>query len=85
MKLVMVLSPSVGVTPQINFLAVSCECGCDFVWPTNVSLARCPQCQKEELWHSVDPKPKKGPWSEPEMENCLPEWKPAQDLRRATN
>ena len=51
----------------VNVISVVCDCGHGFIHPTNYSLARCPRCGRAELWHSVDPAPQSGPWSEPVM------------------
>jgi hypothetical protein len=55
----------------VNRLTVKCNCGLTIDWPANVSLVTCPRCRYAELWHSVDPKPASGPWSEPVMENRI--------------
>jgi hypothetical protein len=54
----------------VNRLVVRCDCAMEFIWPSNVSLAQCPVCRRAELWHSVDPRPESGPWSEPVMERA---------------
>jgi hypothetical protein len=67
MRLVGAFSPSAAIQANVNILAIICDCGVSFVWPSHVSLAECPGCQKRELWHDVEPKPATGPWSEPVM------------------
>lgn len=63
-------------TTYVNLLTVQCDCRVIFQWPSNISTVRCPLCGRQELWHSVDPKPEKGPWSRRVMVNkvgpCLP-------------
>jgi hypothetical protein len=61
------LSPSIAVPLPVNLLAITCDCGVKFAWLSSVSLAQCPFCGKQELWHDVDPKPSSGPWSERAM------------------
>jgi hypothetical protein len=53
----------------VNLLLVHCDCTLLFRWPADISVVRCPLCGRKELWHSVDPKPEKGPWSLRVMEN----------------
>jgi hypothetical protein len=55
----------------VNRLRVVCDCGSHIDTPSNFSLAICPRCRRAELWHSVDPRPVSGPWSEPVMENVV--------------
>lgn len=50
-------------TTYVNLLTVQCDCRVIFEWPSNVSVVGCPLCGRRELWHSVDPRPEKGPWS----------------------
>ena len=52
---------------SVNRLTVACDCGAVLDHPSNVSLVVCPMCGRYELWHSVDPRPQEGPWSEPVM------------------
>jgi len=54
----------------VNRIRVLCDCGQLLDHPTNVSLVVCPECQRFELWHHVDPKPESGPWSEPVMQRA---------------
>jgi hypothetical protein len=67
---------AVEAASPVNLLLVQCNCSLVFRWPSNISVVHCPLCARRELWHSVDPKPEKGPWSLPVMENkvgsCLP-------------
>lgn len=53
----------------VNRLKVQCNCGILLDAPSNVSVVKCPLCQKEELWHSVDPA--EGIWNMPVMEHAL--------------
>jgi uncharacterized Zn finger protein (UPF0148 family) len=56
----------------VNMLTIACDrCAIVFVWPSNIGLVECPICRQGQLWHSVEPKPNTGPWSEPVMENCV--------------
>lgn len=55
----------------VNRLAVVCDCGVMLDHPSNVSLVTCPACGRAELWHSVDPRPNAGPWSEPVMQRAM--------------
>lgn len=66
MRLLLTLSPTHGMVP-VNILAIACDCGVQFAWPSHVSLVSCPHCGLQELWHGVAPKCASGPWSEPEM------------------
>lgn len=38
-------------TPEVNHLVVTCCCGAWFLWPTRISLMRCPGCKAQEWWH----------------------------------
>lgn len=53
----------------VNILEVYCDCGQRLLRPSNYSLVECSWCGRRELWHSVEPKPEQGPWSEPVMAN----------------
>jgi hypothetical protein len=53
----------------VNRIRVLCDCGRTLDHPTNVSLVVCPQCRRFELWHSIEPRPQSGPWSEPVMQH----------------
>lgn len=64
MILLMALSPTPAVGPYTPVLAVQCDCGVRFAWPSHVSLAQCPGCGRAELWHKVEPRPAEGMWSE---------------------
>jgi hypothetical protein len=55
----------------VNTLVVFCDCGEILYRPSNYSLVECPVCRRRELWHSVEPKPLSGPWSEPVMTNLV--------------
>jgi hypothetical protein len=57
--------------PFGNVLIVRCDCGGLMSQMARYSVVHCPNCHREELWHSIDPKPKEGPWSLPEMKICL--------------
>jgi len=54
----------------VNRLWVHCDCGELLNHPSNVSLCQCPKCDRAELWHGIDPKPKSGIWSEPVMQSA---------------
>jgi hypothetical protein len=56
-------------TPYVNLLTLKCECGMTFQAWSRFSIATCPACKKAELWHDVDPKPEKGPWGLPVVQN----------------
>lgn len=55
--------------PYVNLLIIHCECGMNFSWWSRFSVVTCPACKKSELWHDVDPKPEKGPWAMPVVQN----------------
>lgn len=67
MILVGVFSPSAALRTPTNIVGVHCDCGVFFAWPSHISLATCPGCNRQDLWHAVDPRPESGPWSEPVM------------------
>lgn len=75
----MILRDALWATPII-ILAIECDCGVRFAWPSNVSTAQCPNCGKQELWHDVDPKG--GIWSGPVMENGV---LPSPEIERWKN
>lgn len=61
-------------THGVNVLVIRCDCGFEFVHPSNYSAAKCDCCGQMELWHGVDPKPETGIWSIPEMKIELQPW-----------
>lgn len=56
-------------TPRVNMLFVRCDCGHQFVHPTNISTCTCARCRRSELWHAV--KPALGIWKAPVMRLAL--------------
>lgn len=69
--LLMALSPTPALGTITQVLAVKCDCGVHFAWPSHVSTAECPGCGRQELWHKVEPRPETGPWSAPVMERPM--------------
>lgn len=51
----------------VNKLIVLCDCGLLMEHPSNYSVVRCCHCNRQELWHAIEPKPQTGPWSLPVM------------------
>lgn len=67
MHLITMLSPSAGLPMPVNIIAVLCNCGVRFAWPSNISLAQCPGCGRAELWHKVEPRGAGSVWDQPVM------------------